>query len=95
MTEGEDKPLKYPTIFYTADATVLTKIDLAAAVEFDAASAHRNIESVRPGMTVLESSAKSGASIDRWLDLLKARRADAWREPGNGLAELDSQTKTE
>src|ERR1700683_5607413 len=46
VTEGEDKPLKYPTIFNRADAAVITKMDLAAAVEFDSAAANRSIESV-------------------------------------------------
>lgn len=63
VTEGEDKPLKYPTIFNTADVAVITKIDLAAAVEFDAATAHENIQSVRPGMKVFEVSAKTGAGL--------------------------------
>ena len=83
VTEGEDKPLKYPTIFNTADVTVLTKMDLAAAVEFDAAAAHRSIQSVRPGMEVFEVSAKSGAGMDRWLNLLESRRAVPRREPNN------------
>src|SRR3954469_21906715 len=43
VTEGEDKPLKYPTIFHTADLAIITKMDLAAAVEFDLAAALRNI----------------------------------------------------
>ena len=43
VTEGEDKPLKYPTIFNTADVAIITKMDLAVAVEFDSAAAHRNI----------------------------------------------------
>src|ERR1700680_3839796 len=63
VTEGEDKPLKYPTIFNTADVAILTKMDLAAAVEFDRAAAHRNIQSVRPGMEILEVSAKSGEGM--------------------------------
>src|SRR5208282_5122012 len=50
VTEGEDKPLKYPTIFHTADVAIITKIDLAAAVEFDRAATNRSIQSVRPGM---------------------------------------------
>src|SRR5947199_1912802 len=50
VTEGEDKPLKYPTIFHTADVALITKMDLAAAVEFDAAAAQRSIQAVRPGM---------------------------------------------
>ncbi len=58
VTEGEDKPLKYPTIFNSADVAVITKMDLAAAVEFDAAAANRSIECVRPGMTMLERLGK-------------------------------------
>jgi hydrogenase nickel incorporation protein HypB len=68
-TEGEDKPLKYPTIFNTADIAVITKIDLAAAVEFDRDTAYRNIQQVRPGMRVLEVSAKTGVGMDVWLSV--------------------------
>jgi hydrogenase nickel incorporation protein HypB len=75
VTEGEDKPLKYPTIFNSADVAVLTKMDLAAAVEFDAATALRNIESVRPGMQVFEVSAKTGHGMEQWLRYLAARKA--------------------
>src|SRR5947207_15872304 len=50
VTEGEDKLLKYPTIFNTADVAVITKVDLAAAVEFDMDAALRNIAAVREGM---------------------------------------------
>jgi hydrogenase nickel incorporation protein HypB len=78
VTEGEDKPLKYPTIFNTADVSVITKIDLAEAVEFDRATAHRNIQSVRPGMRVFEVSAKTGAGLDELSQLLRtARSAEA------------------
>src|SRR5205085_1262404 len=77
VTEGEDKPLKYPTIFHTADVAVITKTDLAAAAEFDAAAAHANIRAVRPGMPVLEVSAKRGAGMDGWLDFLQSRRSAA------------------
>ena len=66
-TEGEDKPLKYPTIFNTADIAVITKIDLAAAVEFDVKAVHRNIQAVRPGMRVIEVSAKTGTGLENWL----------------------------
>ena len=71
-TEGEDKPLKYPTIFNTADIAVITKIDLAAAAEFDRESAHRNIQAVRPGMRVFEVSAKTGLGMDAWIESLSA-----------------------
>ena len=58
VTEGEDKPLKYPTIFNTADLAVLTKMDLADAVEFDLVAAESNIQRVRPGMPLLKVSLK-------------------------------------
>ena len=75
-TEGEDKPLKYPTIFNTADVAIITKSDLAEAVGFDREAALRNIQEVRPGMTVLELSSKTGRGVGAWLDLLaRASRA--------------------
>jgi hydrogenase nickel incorporation protein HypB len=58
VTEGEDKPLKYPTIFNSADSAIVTKADPADAVEFDGAAARRNIQTVRPGMEVFRLSAK-------------------------------------
>jgi hydrogenase nickel incorporation protein HypB len=70
VTEGEDKPLKYPTIFNTADVAVLTKMDLAEAVEFDLAAAQNNIQQVRPGMKVFEVSGKSGAGLESLLHFL-------------------------
>jgi hydrogenase nickel incorporation protein HypB len=70
VTEGEDKPLKYPTIFNTADLAVITKTDLAQAVEFDWDAARRNIESVRPGMEVIAVSAKTGEGMNGWLERL-------------------------
>lgn len=80
VTEGEDKPLKYPTIFHTADLAIITKIDLAGAVGFDAEAAQRSIQAVRPGMEVFEVSAKTGAGMERWLDALEARRAATLRD---------------
>ena len=74
ITEGEDKPLKYPTIFNSADLAIITKIDLAEAVEFDRDLARANIQSIRPGMTVLEVSSKTGAGMDAWLNLLASRK---------------------
>ena len=73
VTEGEDKPLKYPTIFNSADVAVITKIDLATAVEFDEAMADRNIQAVRPGMEVLKLSAKTGEGMAAYLQFLKRR----------------------
>src|ERR1700736_1466273 len=73
VTEGEDKPLKYPTIFNSADVAVVTKMDLAAAVEFDWHSAYGNIQAVRPGMPVLKLSGKAGDGMDEYLGYLTAR----------------------
>src|SRR5438477_9718913 len=69
-TEGEDKPLKYPTIFNTADVAIITKMDLASAAEFDLAAANRNIQNVRPGMQVYEVSSKTGQGMDEVISLL-------------------------
>jgi hydrogenase nickel incorporation protein HypB len=74
-TEGEDKPLKYPGIFHGADVVVVTKIDLAEAVEFDRAAADANIQSVHPGVRVIATSARTGAGMGEWLDWLETRRA--------------------
>jgi hydrogenase nickel incorporation protein HypB len=73
VTEGEDKPLKYPPIFNSADVAVITKIDLAAAVEFDRAAAHRSVQSVRPGMPIFEVSAKTGQGMDELIAHLDSR----------------------
>ena len=75
VTEGEDKPLKYPTIFNSADIAVITKMDLAEAVEFDLETALGNIQRVRPGMQALQVSAKSGAGMEEWLGMLRTLRA--------------------
>ena len=73
VTEGEDKPLKYPTIFNSADAAVITKIDLATAVEFDWDAVLGNIQAVRPQMQVLRVSAKTGEGLEDWQRFLLDR----------------------
>jgi len=70
VTEGEDKPLKYPNIFNSADIAVITKMDLAEACEFDLEAAQRNIRAVRPGMKILRTSSKNGAGMEAWLECL-------------------------
>ena len=87
VTEGEDKPLKYPTIFNTADVVIVTKIDLAEAVEFDRKAAYQNIRSVRPGIEILEVSSKSGSGMEAWVRFLETRR-DAARQSTNRPAEV-------
>ncbi len=66
VTEGEDKPLKYPVIFQVADAVLITKVDLAEAVEFDRERAHAAIRQVAPRAHIIECSAKTGAGYDEW-----------------------------
>lgn len=75
VTEGEDKPLKYPGLFNTADAVALTKLDLAVPCGFDRAATLANLAAVRPEIPVFETSAKTGAGLDAWLAWLAARRA--------------------
>jgi hydrogenase nickel incorporation protein HypB len=70
VTEGEDKPLKYPLMYAVCEALVLNKIDIAAAVEFDRDLFLQNCRSVNPGLTVIELSARTGEGIPTWLDWL-------------------------
>jgi hydrogenase nickel incorporation protein HypB len=74
VTEGEDKPLKYPTIFNSADVAIITKSDLAEAVDFDEASATRNIRAVRPGMEIFKVSAKTAEGMPEYLEFLEGLR---------------------
>jgi hydrogenase nickel incorporation protein HypB len=71
VTEGEDKPLKYPTLFNSADAAVITKMDIAEAVGFDRAAALKSLQAIRPGIRVFETSAKTGAGMEEWLGWLE------------------------
>ena len=73
VTEGEDKPIKYPTIFNSADVAIVTKVDLAAAVEFDWPAAHGNIQAVRPGMPVFRLSAKTSEGVEDYLEFLASQ----------------------
>jgi hydrogenase nickel incorporation protein HypB len=76
VTEGEDKPLKYPTIFNSADVAIVTKIDLAQAVEFDWNAASASIQAVRPGMQVFKVSSKSGEGMEEFANCLTFRLAE-------------------
>lgn len=77
VTEGEDKPLKYPTIFNSADVAVITKVDLSAAVEFDEDLVRANIHAVRPGMSIMKLSSKTGQGLAEFLEFIDARRSKA------------------
>lgn len=70
-TEGEDKPLKYPTMFNTADVVVITKMDLAAAVDFDLGLCRENIDRARPGVPVIELSSRAGTGLEAWYGFVR------------------------
>jgi hydrogenase nickel incorporation protein HypB len=69
-TEGEDKPVKYPALFAGAEVVVLTKMDLAPHLDWDARACHRSLQAVHPGVFVFEVSAKTGQGLDLWCDYL-------------------------
>jgi hydrogenase nickel incorporation protein HypB len=73
-TEGEDKPLKYPTIFNSSDAAIITKMDMADAAEFDIVAARVNINSVRPEMQIFEVSSKTGHGLQEVVNFLRAQQ---------------------
>ena len=79
VTEGEDKPLKYPGIFHDAKVVLLTKTDLAEAVGVDLAAARRNIEEVAPRAKLIELSARNGDGMDAWVawleEVVRAKKA--------------------
>lgn len=74
-TEGEDKPLKYPLAFATADVVIVSKTDLSAVAGFDRDAAKANIDRVHPGMEIVELSALCGDGMDEWIELLDRRIA--------------------
>src|SRR5688572_21412270 len=77
VTEGEDKPIKYPTIFNTADLALITKVDLAAAVDFNRNEVIRNLDELRPGLEILDLSTRSGTGMSAWLTRLHAARRNS------------------
>jgi hydrogenase nickel incorporation protein HypB len=73
VTEGDDKPLKYPSIFFKSDLFVMTKIDLLPYVPFSAEQAEENARKVHPGMEILRASSTAEGGLDAWLTWLKER----------------------
>ncbi len=92
VTEGEDKPLKYPDIFQSADLVLLTKIDLLPHLDVDIAAMERNIARINPVAPILHASAKAGGSgLAAWLDWL----GDVRRRRLDGLAaDAESRAKS-
>jgi hydrogenase nickel incorporation protein HypB len=73
VTEGEDKPLKYPLMYSVCEVLLLNKIDIAAAVGFDRAQFLHNCHSVNPGLTIIELSARTGDGVPAWLEWLESK----------------------
>ena len=74
MTEGEDKPLKYPVMFQKADLVLLTKVDLIPHLDFDVTAVEDGLARVMPEPRLLKVSAKTGEGIDAWLAWLEKHR---------------------
>ncbi len=77
VTEGEDKPLKYPKMFRMASHAVLNKIDLLPHLDFDAGQAVKNALEVNPALHFFRTSARTGAGLDAWFDFLRSSVAMA------------------
>lgn len=78
VTEGEDKPLKYPSIFAKSELCVINKIDLLPYVPFDLQQARYNAQRVHPGIDILEVSCTTGQGLDAWMSWLQHRRETAF-----------------
>ena len=75
VTEGDDKPEKYPHMFRAADLLLINKIDLLPYVEFDVAACRERALRINPGLAILELSAQTGAGMAQWYDWLARRSA--------------------
>jgi hydrogenase nickel incorporation protein HypB len=73
VTEGEDKPVKYPAMFRSCDAALLNKIDLLPYLDYDKALAIGYIHQVHPGMPIFEISARTGEGLEAWIGWLKEK----------------------
>jgi len=77
VTEGEDKPLKYPLMFRSVDLVLINKKDLLPHLEVDLPRLYQNLEAVHPGVERILMSARTGEGVEEWLSWLKMHRADA------------------
>jgi hydrogenase nickel incorporation protein HypB len=80
ITEGEDKPLKYPIMFHAADCLLVTKLDLAPHLEVDLTQLVANVRQINPEVTILPLSARTGDGLDAWLAWVQATIAQVQRD---------------
>lgn len=73
VTEGEDKPLKYPVMFQEADCLLITKMDLAPYLEVDLARIEANVRQMNPHVTIIPLSAKTGEGLEQWFEWVQAQ----------------------
>jgi hydrogenase nickel incorporation protein HypB len=85
VTEGDDKPFKYPAIFAGSAVTVITKVDPLPHVPFDVDTVRRQVLTLRPDAAILLTSTRTGEGIDTWIDLLTSH-LDAKRQVVAGRA---------
>jgi hydrogenase nickel incorporation protein HypB len=81
ITEGEDKPLKYPVMFRAADLVVINKVDLLPHLDFDLDAFRRNLDAVNPGVATIETSARTGYGVPAFADWLTAVGSDGVSAP--------------
>ena len=74
VTEGEDKPLKYPSIFFKSELAIINKIDLLPYVPFDLEKSIENARRVHPEIEILKTSCTTGEGLDSWLTWIEQRR---------------------
>jgi hydrogenase nickel incorporation protein HypB len=72
VTEGEEKPLKYPVMFRAVDLVIVNKMDLIPHLDYDLSAFYTNLKAVNPGVAVIETSAQTTLGIDTWCDWLVA-----------------------
>ncbi|NDJ17896.1 hydrogenase nickel incorporation protein HypB [Myxacorys almedinensis] len=75
LTEGEDKPLKYPIMFQEADCLLVTKMDLAPYLDVDVRRIEQNVQQMNPRATIIPVSAKTGEGLQTWFDWVRSFRA--------------------
>lgn len=86
VTEGEDKPLKYPVMFKVADLVLVTKCDLLPHLEFDLPKLHDALARVMPQLRVLEVSARTGQGLEQWVAWIEEQRRPYAKAQGHGHA---------
>ncbi|HET7346060.1 MAG TPA: hydrogenase nickel incorporation protein HypB, partial [Acidobacteriaceae bacterium] len=80
VTEGEDKPLKYPSIFHKSSLLILTKVDLLPYVPFDIEAAEANARQVNPNIEILRVSCATGEGMEHWRNWIANRRSASRRQ---------------